>query len=146
MRTILGIEMDATEHRRSRPFGVASLGLGALLLAGSVLLFASEIAIAMRIHEENVLQAQRPVTPMSFSLKSEIHDFGAVGLAYLALHAWVLWAVVCLVRKRVERHRRVGLVLLCSAVSVLLAEHAVRAWLNHNNVYIGIPLEVFFPW
>jgi hypothetical protein len=118
------------------------------MLAGSTMLLGSELSIALRIHRERALETKRTHSPMSlsFSFKHEMHDYGpVVGLTYMPLHVWVLWAAVCTVLGRVERRRRLGWTLLGSAVIILIAEHSVRAWLNQNGVYIGIPMGSFLP-
>jgi hypothetical protein len=133
------------EAVRKRPFGAVSLGLGSILVVGVSLLVAGEAVIALRVHEELTLEAQQPRSPMSFSLRSEIHDFFAPGFAYVPLHVWVLWAGFCIHSGRAARRLHAGRALFFFALTLLVIEHALRAWLGHNGVYIGIPMNVF-PW
>ena len=130
---------------RKRAFGSVLLGLGIILVVGVLLLVVGEAAIALRVHEELLLEAEQSRSPTSFNLRFEVHDFFAPGLAYVPLHVWVLWAGFCLAFSHVARRNRAGSTIFFVALALLVIEHALRACLGHNGIYIGIPINVF-PW
>jgi hypothetical protein len=142
MRTISSVASANAEGVGKRPFGRISLGLGSIVVVGVLLLVVGEASIAARVHDEELLEAEQPRSPLSFRLRWEVHH-PLGGLAYVPLHVWVFWAGFRIARGHVARHKRAGLTIFFVAVPLLVIEHVLRGWLSGNGVYIGIPMNVF---
>jgi hypothetical protein len=85
MRTISSVASANAEGVRKRPFGRISLGLGSILVVGVLLLVVGEASIASRVHDEELLEAEQPRSPGSFSLRWEVHHpFGGLAYVYTA--------------------------------------------------------------
>ena len=128
-----------TERRtQSRgAFGLSSLTLGGVLLVCAVFFVLSVLGIASRVHQEQASQIQSGSSAVA--MRFEVHDYALIGMAFQALHVWVLWAGAWFLFRRVVRHKTGGLILVGCSILVLAVGHAVIGWLGDNGVYIGVP-------